>query len=330
MLVIGAYAGLAFGWLTPIESTESRVWQFGVWVAFMVRTFTFHSGIAVAAVAVYALVFRLWKPLLACVPLLVVTLGPAAMSYVPKEPEPLADGAIKVMTCNLLVGSRSPERAAEYVAAQDPDVVFFQEYTPAAHEVLSRALAARYPFVVTGSRDDAFGQAVYSKLKPVEPAKVFPPSVKVGMSQGSSGMAEPQIRMVVEIAGREVVLQNVHDMPPASLSLLQEQVRYFEWLHAFAGSERRPVIIAGDFNSTGSSTGMQRMGELGYRDAYDLAGHGRGSTWVDVTLLRHLPGVRIDHVLVSGELSCDVAEVGPSLGSDHRPVVARVGFVKGR
>jgi endonuclease/exonuclease/phosphatase (EEP) superfamily protein YafD len=34
--------------------------------------------------------------------------------------------------------------------------------------------------------------------------------------------------------------------------------------------------------------------------------------------------LRIDHILVSSSLCVDHADVGPSLGSDHRPVLARL------
>ena len=37
-----------------------------------------------------------------------------------------------------------------------------------------------------------------------------------------------------------------------------------------------------------------------------------------------LPVMAIDHVLVSPELSVSSLRVGPAIGSDHRPVLARV------
>jgi endonuclease/exonuclease/phosphatase (EEP) superfamily protein YafD len=34
--------------------------------------------------------------------------------------------------------------------------------------------------------------------------------------------------------------------------------------------------------------------------------------------------LRIDHVLVTPDLCVERVEVGPSIGSDHRPVIARL------
>jgi|GEM_PF-2346740 len=326
-LVIGAAGGLALGWLIPIEVTDSPAWQTVVWLAFMVRTFTFHAGFAVAAVAVYAAAFRLWKPAIACVPLLLVTLGPTAMSYIEKSPSRVAGTSIKVMSCNLLVGSGSEATAAEYIFERDPDLVFFQEYTPESHERLTRVLGDKYPHIVTSLRDDAFGQAIYSK-RPMSDVKLYPPPVSDARpaNRRIASPTEPQIRCVIDLDGREVVLQNVHDMPPANPTLLQDQLRYFEWLRDFTQAERRPVVLAGDFNSTTNSTPMRQLRQNGFSNSHLSAGRGRGSTWVDVTWLRHLPGVRIDHIFVSSELTCTTSEVGPSTGSDHRPIIATVGF----
>ncbi|HYE63546.1 MAG TPA: endonuclease/exonuclease/phosphatase family protein [Phycisphaerales bacterium] len=331
VLLIGAALVLAFGWLMPIVRTDSRPMQLLVWIAFMVRTFTFHAGLAVAVVALYMLAFRLWKPLIAAVPLLAITLGPAALSYWPKDPPPITGPGLTLISCNLLVGSGSARAALEYIERENPDVVCFQEYNPAAHEVLSVPLKESYPHVVTGTREDAFGQAVYSKFE-LREAKLYPPplSPDAGKGRRSTGVTEPQIRCVVTVDGREVVIQNVHDTPPASLRLLQEQLRYFEWLDDFIGAERRPVILVGDFNSTASTTQFGPLRRAGYRSTHELAGSGRGSTWVDTTWLRHLPGVRIDHIWVSPGLTCERAEVGPSIGSDHRPIIAKVGFTAAR
>ncbi len=327
LLVSGAALALLAGWLTPIRVTESPWEARWVWAAFMVRTFTFHAGLAVLAVSIYAAAFKLWKPALACVPVLVATLGPAAWAFIKPRPAPIPGPTLTVVSCNLLVGSGSEHAAAEYVLGLDPDVVFFQEYTPEAHGVLSARLGAKYPHIVTGPREDAFGQAVYSKLEPRE-TQLFPTPAKSARAENRqrASPSEPQIRCVVTFDGQEVVLQNVHDMPPSNPALLQDQLRYFEWLEEFTTSEARPVILAGDFNTTPNTTAMIRLEEQGYRNTHTLAGRGRGSTWVDKTWLRHLPGVRIDHVLLSRGLTCDAAEVGPSIGSDHRPIMAKVGF----
>jgi endonuclease/exonuclease/phosphatase (EEP) superfamily protein YafD len=195
LLLAGFYATRAFGWLTPIQFADSRTGQATIWLAFMVRTFTFHLGIATLLVGLYALAFRLWRPLLASVPLLAVTLGPAALSYLPKDPDPIAGASLKLLSCNLLAGSPAHEHALAYIREAQPDVICFQEYSPVAHELLSRELATDYPHIITGPREDSFGQAVYLKQPPRE-AKIYPPPLAApGLDpRRSRGVSEPQIR----------------------------------------------------------------------------------------------------------------------------------------
>lgn len=50
-----------------------------------------------------------------------------------------------------------------------------------------------------------------------------------------------------------------------------------------------------------------------------------GPDWRPTWQARFWPlALRIDHVLVNGDLCVEHAEVGAPIGSDHRPVVARL------
>jgi endonuclease/exonuclease/phosphatase family metal-dependent hydrolase len=80
-----------------------------------------------------------------------------------------------------------------------------------------------------------------------------------------------------------------------------------------------PLIIAGDFNLPTDSA-IYRSTWSRWSNAFGVAGWGWGSTkytswW----------GIRIDHVLVDERVwSILDAAVGPALGSDHRPGIARL------
>jgi endonuclease/exonuclease/phosphatase (EEP) superfamily protein YafD len=55
-----------------------------------------------------------------------------------------------------------------------------------------------------------------------------------------------------------------------------------------------------------------------YQDAFSVAGWGYG-----YTKFTRVHGVRIDHVMCDGAWQAMKCWVGPDVGSDHRPVIAK-------
>jgi endonuclease/exonuclease/phosphatase (EEP) superfamily protein YafD len=77
-----------------------------------------------------------------------------------------------------------------------------------------------------------------------------------------------------------------------------------------------PTIVAGDFNlPVESAIYRTHWGDL--RNAFSRAGIGTGYT-------KHTRywGVRIDHVLASGDIGTHRSFVGRDVGSDHLPLIA--------
>jgi endonuclease/exonuclease/phosphatase (EEP) superfamily protein YafD len=104
------------------------------------------------------------------------------------------------------------------------------------------------------------------------------------------------------------------------------------WMEDYRGQEsevggqrseitgRLPVIVAGDFNMTPESViYRRRFGHL--QNAFSTAGWGWGGT-----KFTRIHSVRIDHVLADDHWQIARCEVGPDVGSDHRPVVAELLF----
>ena len=298
-----------------------------LWAAFMVRTFWFHIGLALLPVVAFARWSGSRRWALAGGLLLGWTLLPAAWSWRPRA-GPSTDGpTLCVMSMNLLVSNRDIAAVLGRIAEHDPDIVLFQEYTPETDRVLSAALAERYPHRIDAGRDDAFGQAIYSKLPFVGPPVLYPQGREAsgGGPAGFVGSGDPQIRAVVDLDGREVVIQNVHFSPPVGAEYFRDQTRMLGWLGAWAGAEVRPLIVGGDLNATPECARVRAVLRGGLRDAHAEAGRGRGATWPDRSLLRHAPGVRIDHLLFRG-VECIGSGVGRSTGSDHLPIIAKFRF----
>lgn len=77
-------------------------------------------------------------------------------------------------------------------------------------------------------------------------------------------------------------------------------------------------LIAGDFNMPVESP-TYRRDWAGFPNAFSDAGNGWGGT-----KMTSWHRIRIDHVLYGTPFHCRRCEVGPDLGSDHRPVIAEL------
>ena len=95
------------------------------------------------------------------------------------------------------------------------------------------------------------------------------------------------------------------------------------------------MIVAGDFNAPTGSGNLIAVESVGLSEAHALAGVGPGWTWPrkrDGRVLKYLarlPGIRIDHVYLSDELTTTKAWVGDDHGSDHLGVAAEVAWRAG-
>lgn len=316
--VFAASAGL-YGLLWPDDLSREDPWFVrAAWAAFVVRTFVFHLGLAAAAIGATALLLR--APWTGAIMGLVgaVLLWPALTGLFTRARPVDGQPTLTVMSINLLYGRADSARLAECIGQNRPDLILFQEYTPTTSRELSPLLGADYPYRFEHARDDAFGQAVYSRQPFISPPRAFP-----------AGWNDPQVRAEVQFAGSTVILMNVHLLPPVNLAWVIAQRRETVKLAALAQKEiaglpaAGALIVAGDFNATPESAHMAAMRRAGLREAHAEAGTGRGTTWPRTMPLRLAPGVRIDHVLYAGGLECVASGVCGDIGSDHRPIFAR-------
>lgn len=82
------------------------------------------------------------------------------------------------------------------------------------------------------------------------------------------------------------------------------------------------------FNFTDTSPNASTLGNLGMVDAHPLAGFGRGTTWPVHRSLAWMPRLRLNHIYPGSGLAATECRTGEGAGSDHRPVIARIGFAR--
>ena len=318
VLVAASYAVILFAFLWPADFCNTAPTHTAIaWTAFIVRTFLFHLGLLLCVVAIAAAWWRQWRLCLAVVPLLAVTLGPSCWQYVPNSAPATVGETPRVMSVNLLMVNETTGPIIDEIKAARPEILLLQEYTDHWHDALQEAIGADYPHVVYVAREDSFGAAIYSRRPFVGDVEDYVPL---------GGGTEPQMRAVVEIAGRQVAIYNIHLLPPWGMEYVIESRMQFADLRDLLRDEPLPVIMGGDFNFTETSPQAAALGRIGLADSHSLAGWGRGTTWPVNSFFRWIPSIRLDHIYVGGGLTCTASRTGVGQGSDHRPVVAEVAF----
>jgi endonuclease/exonuclease/phosphatase (EEP) superfamily protein YafD len=225
---------------------------------------------------------------------------------------PLADPApagseLKIIQMNSWGGrNETLEDTADWLVAQDPDIIVAQE----SNRQFQRALEARGAFHRTCDPEDNCEVVIYSKIVPVSG----------GLPKVTEGAYFPATRATFEASGRRFTVIGAHYTWPIPAGPQQQQSLRLARIAELYDKER--LIIAGDFNSTPWSFSLRRQDR-----ALGLSRRNRAMlTWPARAFSRwnvHMPLaiLAIDHVYAGDGWRTVRVERGPSLGSDHFPVV---------
>jgi len=218
-----------------------------------------------------------------------------------------AGPAFTVATVNVQFSNTRREAFRAWLATQPADFLVIQEVTPAwAAELEAQTV---YPHRHVLTRDDPYGLAVLSRW-PLESVTLV----------DLAGDGLPSLAGVVDTGGQRIRFLGLHTHWPLTPALAAARDEALQGAAQLASTAELPVVVLGDLNLTPDSPAFDRLIEqAGLRDV--MWGRGWRPTWLASVWPLAL---RIDHVLVSSGLCVEHAEVGPALGSDHRPVLARL------
>ena len=212
---------------------------------------------------------------------------------------------IRCVSLNVLQGNSSYDKVEGFLRTSEADVVVLQEVTPKWRPVLQR-LRDVFPHQLDHARKDSKGAALLSRFAGgnfrFEP---FPGDRQIGALVGDlSTPAGP------------VTVYGIHSHKPTSPRHARGQREYFEWLARFSAESGGPAIVAGDFNSTPWSSGFRA-----FTDHSAFSNTSRGVVF-DATWCAGLPvQLVIDHAFVSPHWRLRSRQIGPAVGSDHRPLI---------
>jgi endonuclease/exonuclease/phosphatase (EEP) superfamily protein YafD len=270
----------------------------------------FRAQYAVAAALLAMLLLFVRRPGAAIVAGAIAALHalPALQRTFADDPVAACGGpAFTVVTANLQYSNRDTNRFLDWLASNPADLVVLQEVTGNWADALSRV--SGYPQQKLLLREDAYGIGMMSRwpLRSIE-----------RLDFAADG--RPSLSGDLLIEGRPVRFLALHTRWPILPHLAASRDRSLDAAAVSLRAGDGPAVALGDLNLTAYSPVFARFLEsAGLRDALEEP------RWSPTWIAGFWPlALRIDHVLVSPDLCVEHVEVGPSIGSDHRPVIARL------
>ena len=252
------------------------------------------------------------------------------LRYSFSRPQTVGKSPVRVLSCNVGGTKFDARQLSRLIQDFGVDIASLQE----CPEGLQLDLGAQWHDLRSGRL------SIFSKY----PLKDLPP-VK-GIPVSGTWPLYPVFPCIATTPGGDILVYTVH-LPTARYGLenmLDRKVglNFNKARYLIAETQRRshisqearnsvetqplPVIIVGDFNMpVESSIFRQHWGE--FHNAFSCSGKGFGFTSVDIH--KGIPiGIRVDHILTGNDVTPLACEIGPDVGSDHRPVIADVAVRK--
>jgi endonuclease/exonuclease/phosphatase (EEP) superfamily protein YafD len=216
---------------------------------------------------------------------------------------------LRVVSANVLSQNRTPEKVLEFVRAADADLVVLVDARQKRWRPVLTELRALYPHQAPHASSEHPPVILFSRHPIVDEEVVRPP-----------GARRSYLVTEVAVGGATLVVAGVHPSSPSPSEPgdTRRRNRELDQIAEIAREADRPVIVAGDFNTTPWSPHFQDLlAGAGLRNAAE--GHGYVGTWPAPFWPALIP---IDHVLLKGPLSATTLQRGPAIGSDHYPIIA--------
>lgn len=228
-----------------------------------------------------------------------------------KPEQPAGETPLRLISFNITYYNKNYEEIANYFRSQSPDILILAE----VNDDTFKELAERFPDYMTQKfqkRTHAnHGPAIFSKL----------PAEKIEIMYAEQNQLIPVIKAQLQIDNRILAVYAIH--PPTPVLPYTAKLRNTILKNLGEQISTNPtqtnIVVAGDMNITPWSKHFRDFLETsGLKDS--RRGQGLGLSWPSFI---PIPGLRIpiDHVLLSPQIKVLNRSNGPSLGSDHLPVI---------
>jgi endonuclease/exonuclease/phosphatase (EEP) superfamily protein YafD len=222
---------------------------------------------------------------------------------------------LSVLTLNLHGGGTDAAALQSLLRREDPDIVLLTEMPRDMGRLLG-AIDARYPYKLRTGHGRGGELLLLSRWQPK--------SWHVDLSATRwQPILVADLCARAERSGACVRIVGLHAQRPFGKYARAWRNAALARAGALAaGAGDRPAVLMGDFNLTPWAPSFATLlEETGLKDTSRL--RGLSATWIS---RNPLFGLFIDHILVSADVEALESKVGPFVGSDHRPVIARLGL----
>jgi endonuclease/exonuclease/phosphatase (EEP) superfamily protein YafD len=271
----------------------------------------FRWQLAVAGLALLLASVGLRKPWMISLALLSIALQSVPLLLVQRShaaaapPQDCAGGQVTVATVNLQFDNLDRQRAIAWLQQNPADIVLLQEVTQGWADAFAQ-VDLPYPYASVSTREDPYGIALLSRW----------PIAEVRAAD-FAGDGLPSIVALVLVDRSALQVVGLHTHWPVLPGLHDSRDRVLDAAAAEVRGTAIDSVLLGDLNLTPYAPAFARLLERsGLRDAF--AERLWRPTWQAGLWPLALP---IDHVLVPASSCVTRTEIGPSIGSDHRPVL---------
>lgn len=290
--------------LFPLFSEFSSVFE-------LFSHFRLQMLIVSVIISALLLIYRSWLYLIPAVVALCLNAAAIYPLYFGTQPRASSDN-FRLLTMNVSVTNRDFERISDCIKAAAPDVICVQELSPEMNEYLAKSLT-KYPYRLVDPRKDPFGIGIYSRF--YINSQVLIPSDNIVGAGGKQTINA--VKIGITFGDQTVDVISAHPPPPLTQEVSNWRNRLLEFIADVAVKSENPLIIAGDFNCTSYSPVFSKILKRGKLQDSEI-GFGIQPTWPNNMLPLTIP---IDHVLYKGPIRIVDRRLGPSINSDHTPVV---------
>lgn len=266
----------------------------------------FRPLIAFAALGFAVILLLVRQHRLAFVSAAICAIGLAGM--VSPDTQPVSNAAagpvkpLKVITFNAWWYNRQMDDVERFLKQADADIIVLQEFGRRTL-ALRNGLKDTHPWQFDCQDIEYCDLAIFSRI-----------AWKKTGAIASNGAQPPLLWATFGNGRKAYTVAGTHFAHPTH----RRQLGQVETLAKWVTKHPRPVILVGDFNATPWSHAMTRL----RRKAGINILAGIRPSWPATFGFSLLP---IDHILVSPEITNLGVRRGPYLGSDHLPIIARLG-----